>query len=194
MTRPLDSALSPILAPGPDPEYRAFPDEARRNLMQETLEVPAMIRMLALPTGGRILEVGCGRGIALPALARALGPSRLMGIDIDSELLALAGARLTATGVAAELRRADVRSLPFPDGSFDLVIDFGTCYHIARAALALAEIGRVLAPGGVFVEETPVSQLLSHPIRALGRRLPWSEARHLAPRRWGLLWLSRVRC
>lgn len=194
MTRPTDSALPPILGLRTELAYRAFRDQGRRNLMQQFLEVPAMIRALSLPKGGRILEVGCGRGIALPAIARALRPSRLMGIDLDPGLLGLAEARSIATGVAAEFRRADVRALPFPDSSFDLVIDFGTCYHIARAAQALAEIARVLAPGGVFVEETPVSQLLSHPIRAFGRRLPWTDTRHLAPHRWGLLWSSRVRC
>jgi ubiquinone/menaquinone biosynthesis C-methylase UbiE len=194
MTRPIDSALHPFLEPSTDPEYRPFPDEGRRNFMQEFLEVPAMIRALALPKGARILEVGCGRGIALPALARVLEPIRLVGVDIDRELLGLAGARLIATGVSAELRRADVRALPFLDCSFDLVIDFGTCYHIAWAARALAEIARVLAPGGLFVEETRVSQLLSHPVRAFDRRLPWTTTRRLAPARWGLLWSSRVRC
>ena len=181
------------LEPGAETEYRAFPNEGRRNFMQETFEVPAMIQVLDLPKGGRILEVGCGRGVALPPLARALEPSCLVGIDIDPELLAAARNRLAETTVVAELRRADVRALPFPDGCFDLVIDFGTCYHIAGADRALAQIARVLAPGGLFVEETPLSQLLSHPVRAFGRRLPWAETRALARVRSGLLWTSRVR-
>jgi ubiquinone/menaquinone biosynthesis C-methylase UbiE len=162
--------------------------------MQERLELPVMVVMLGLPKGGRILEVGCGRGIALPVLATRLEPSRLVGIDIDSALLAEAEARLTETAAVAELHRADVRALPFPDRSFDLVIDFGTCYHIAGAARALSEIARVLAPGGLFVEETSLSQLLSHPVRAFGRRLPWGSARGLSRGRLGLLWSSRVRC
>jgi ubiquinone/menaquinone biosynthesis C-methylase UbiE len=194
MSRSIATALLPSLEPRAEVEYRAFPNEGRRNFMQETLEVPALIRVLALPTGGRVLEVGCGRGIALPVLARKLERSHLVGIDIDAELLADAGARLIETRVVAELRRADVRALPFPDRSFDLVIDFGTCYHIARADRALSEIARVLVPGGLFVEETPVSQLLSHPVRAFGRRLPWDRAHGLPPGRWGLLWSTRVRC
>jgi ubiquinone/menaquinone biosynthesis C-methylase UbiE len=193
MIRHIASLPHTLLEPDTETEYRAFPNEGRRNFMQETLEVPAMIRVLDLPNGGRILEVGCGRGIALPPLARALAPRRLVGIDIDPELLAAARTRLAETRVVAELRRADVRALPFPDGCFDLVIDFGTCYHIARAARALAQIARVLAPGGLFVEETPLSQLLSHPVRAFGRRLPWTETRSLARARSGLLWSSRVR-
>lgn len=193
MTRHIASLPHPLLGRGPAPEYRAFPNEGRRNLMQETLEVPTMILVLDLPKGGRTLEVGCGRGVALPPIARALEPKRLVGIDIDPELLAAARNRLAEQKVEAELRRADVRTLPFPDGCFDLVIDFGTCYHIANAGQALAQIARVLAPGGLFVEETPLSQLLSHPIRAFGRQLPWTETRSLARARSGLLWSSRVR-
>ncbi len=193
MTRLIAMLSHTLLEPGTQTGYRAFPNEGRRNFMQETFEVPAMIRVLDLPKGGRILEVGCGRGIALPPLARALEPSRLVGIDIDAELLAAAGNRLAETSVVAELRRADVRALPFPDGCFDLVIDFGTCYHIAGADRALGQIARVLAPGGLFVEETRLSQLLSHPVRAFGRQLPWTETRSLARVRSGLLWTSRVR-
>ncbi len=91
----------------------------------------------------------------------------------------------------AELVWGDVRDLPFADAAFDVVIDFGTCYHIARPGPALAEIERVLAEGGVFVHETRASQLLSHPARAWGRRLPWHLAPTLRPRRHGLLWASR---
>jgi ubiquinone/menaquinone biosynthesis C-methylase UbiE len=194
MSRSITAALHPPLGPRVEAEYRPFPNEGRRNFMQERLELPVMVAMLGLPKGGRILEVGCGRGIALPVLATRLEPSRLVGIDIDSALLTEAEARLTETAAVAELHRADVRALPFPDRSFDLVIDFGTCYHIAGAARALSEIARVLAPGGLFVEETPLSQLLSHPVRAFGRRLPWGRARTFTRDRWGPLWSSRVRC
>jgi ubiquinone/menaquinone biosynthesis C-methylase UbiE len=174
-------------------EYCPFPNKEGRNSRQASLEVPLMVRALRLPTGGRVLEVGCGRGIALPVLARLLRPSRLAALDIEPAFLAEARARLDLEGVAAELVPGDVRRMPFPDASFDLVVDFGTCYHIARPAAALAEIARVLAPGGLFVHETPVSQVLSHPVRAFGRRLPWRSADHFEPCRTALLWSARRR-
>ena len=184
---------APLVLPASLADYRPFPNEERRNLFQGMLEVPLMAWALRLPTGVRVLEVGCGRGVALPALARALAPSRLVGIDVDASLIVEADRRLAARGVAAEVSHADVRDLPFAAGSFDVVIDFGTCYHISRPTEALDEIARVLAPGGLFVYETPLSQLLSHPMRAFGRRIPWHSAPRFAPYRARLLWSSRVR-
>lgn len=175
----------------PDLEYQPFPDVARRNLLQETIELPALIALLHLSPGGRILEVGCGRGIALPVLGRTLHPTYLAGIDIDPALLQRAAERAAAQRVDVDLRRADVRAMPFADCSFDLVIDFGTCHHIARVDQALREIVRVLRPEGLFVSETVTSQLLSHPLRTRGRRLPWAVVPELRVARKALLWKAR---
>ena len=176
-----------------EPEYRPFPHDQDRDSRQAALEVPIMVRALGLPTGGRVLEVGCGRGIALPGLDRLLHPVRLVGLDIAADLLEQARVRTEAAGIRVELVPGDVRRLPFPDGAFDLVVDFGTCYHIARKEQALGEIIRVLAPGGLFVHETPLSQLLSHPMRSFGRRIPWRSAPRLRRRRTALLWTVRRR-
>ena len=178
----------------PFPEYRPFPNEGDRNWRQEHLEIPLMLLALRLPRRARVLEVGCGRGIALPPLARRLMPSRLVGLDIDPSLLAEAERRLRDTGTPAELVLGDVHRLPFSDREFDVVIDFGTCYHVARPEAALREIARVLAPGGIFATETKLSQLLAHPVRARGRYLPWFAALELAPRSRAALWQSRKRC
>jgi ubiquinone/menaquinone biosynthesis C-methylase UbiE len=174
-------------------EYRPFPNEAGRDTRQATIEIPLMVRALGLPSGGRVLEVGCGRGVALPGLARLLRPSRLVGLDIEPAALAEAGQRLEVAGVVAELVPGDVRRMPFPRASFDLVVDFGTCYHIARQGAALAEIARVLAAGGLFIHETPLSQLLSHPVRAFGRRLPWKGFACFERQRTAVLWSARRR-
>jgi ubiquinone/menaquinone biosynthesis C-methylase UbiE len=174
-------------------EYLPFPNEGGRNWRQEHLEIPLMLRILGLPRGARVLEVGCGRGVALPPLARYLRPSRLVGVDIDPSLLLEAQVRVTETDTPAELIVADVRQLPFPDRHFDLVIDFGTCFHVGRPHEALCEVARTLAPAGIFVTETRLSQLLSHPIRSRGRSLPWRKATALAPRRSAGLWQSHWR-
>ncbi|MDQ3724598.1 MAG: class I SAM-dependent methyltransferase [Actinomycetota bacterium] len=151
-----------------------------------------MVWALGIPSGKRILEVGCGRGIALPVIERLCEPRLLVGLDIDPELLAEAEGNLREHGTAAQLCAADVRRMPFSDGAFDVIIDFGTLYHIARPQAASAEIARVLAPGGMFVHETMASQLLSHPVRSRGRRLPRLEHDGLRRKRWAMLWAART--
>ena len=182
-----------VLTGDTDPEYVPFPDVARRNGWQESLELPTMVWALQLPGGGRVLEVGCGRGVALPVLSRLLQPRRLVGLDVDTSLLGRARERVKPLGRAVELRAGDVRELPFADASFDLVVDFGICYHVARRAQALREVARVLADGGRFVHETRLSQLLSHPVRSWGRELPWDVVAELVVERRALLWASRVK-
>lgn len=177
--------------PAGEREYRPFPNEEGRNSRQESLEVPLLVWALDLPKRTRILEIGCGRGVALLPLARLLEPVRLAGLDIEPRFLAEARARLDRAGIEAELVPGDARALPFPASSFDVVIDFGTCYHIARARDALREVARVLAPGGQFIHETPLSQLLSHPVRSLGRHIPWRSEPRFGPPRRAILWNAR---
>jgi ubiquinone/menaquinone biosynthesis C-methylase UbiE len=174
-------------------EYRPFPNEQGRNTRQAQLEVPVLVRALGLPTDVRILEVGCGRGVALPVLDRLCSPRQLAGLDIDEELLVEAADNLREHGTKAELHCGDVRQMPFADEAFDVIIDFGTLYHIARSQAALDEIARVLAPGGTFVYETKTSQFFSHPVRSRGRRLPALATYGLRHRRWAMLWASRTK-
>ena len=168
-------------------EYRPFPDHDSRNTRQQRLEVPLMLRALGVPHDARILEVGCGRGVALPAIQEHRSPARLVGLDIDRTLLS------QADETQAELVCGDVRAMPFRDASFDVCVDFGTCYHIARPLDALREIARVLRPGGRFCHETPLSQLISHPVRWGFRLLPWNAVPELEPARRAGLWSVRRR-
>lgn len=171
--------------------YRPFANQEYRNALQTWVEIPAMLRALPVAPRSRILEIGCGRGIGLARLADLCVPSRLVGIDIDAALIEAAEARISRFGVAAELHVGDVRNLPFEDGTFDVVIDFGTCYHIDHPVAALREIARVLAPGGQFIHESPLAQLIAHPWRTAGRSLPWGESGSLEEHRRAVLWSSR---
>jgi SAM-dependent methyltransferase len=193
------ASWAPERRAGEDPpaDYRPFDNVESRNGLQERLELPLMLRALRLPCGGRILEVGCGRGVALPVLAARLMPVELVGIDIDAASIETARRRVERRRIAAALHVGDVRSLPFPAGHFDLVIDFGTCYHVAGGntgrLTALNEISRVLRIGGLFVHETRVAQRLAHPVRSLRQRLPWNAVPMLAPDRSAMLWGVRRR-
>ena len=171
--------------------YRSFPNVAWRNALQELFEVRALNRLLSLPQGKRVLEVGCGRGVAIPPLSKACRPSWYVGLDMDPKLLSEGRKRLRALGTSAELCEGDVRDMPFADGSFDMIIDFGTCYHIRQPQRALREIQRVLREGGLFVHETPVSQLIAHPRRTRGQSLPWHYAPGLRSHRTAVFWSCR---
>jgi SAM-dependent methyltransferase len=177
----------------PNDAYRPFPNVEARNILQTAVEVPLLLRLMEVPEGVRILEVGCGRGVALPALVALRRPRQLVGVDTDPELLAVARHAIARDRLPAEVVRADVRSLPFADRSFDVVIDFGTCYHIPQSEHAVAEIERVLAPGGRFVTETRASQALAHPIRTSGRGLPWRAAPRLERTLRAVLWSCQVK-
>lgn len=172
---------------------RWFDTQRMRNLLHARLEVPALVRALRLPPGCDVLETGCGAGIGLMAMAATCRPASLTGVDIDDDLLDHARSSFSARGLAANLVRGDLRELPFPDESFDLVVDFGTLYHVQPARQAIHEIARVLRIGGVLVHETPLSQLLAHPVGSSRRRLPWHAVPQLRPGGNAGLWACRVK-
>jgi ubiquinone/menaquinone biosynthesis C-methylase UbiE len=124
-----------------------------------------------------------------------LEPVELVGLDVDGDLLAHAGQRLRNTATEATLLEGDVNDLPFEAARFDLVIDFGTCYHVSDTMdgrrAALHEVARVLRLGGLFVHETRVAQCLAHPLRSFGRTLPWWAVPSLVPDRSAVLWAAR---
>ncbi|MFQ5753265.1 MAG: class I SAM-dependent methyltransferase [bacterium] len=165
----------------------------RRNFIHEHFEVPLAVKMLKLPLQKRILQVGCGIGIALPPLTYLCQPTLLVGIDINEKFLKRAKRRLRIREIYAELFLEDVRRMPFPDAFFDMVIDFGLCYHIRQNDFALLEIARVLTIGGIFVYETRIKQFFSHAIHAFGRKIPWQATPCFKPRRSAIFWSSRVK-
>jgi ubiquinone/menaquinone biosynthesis C-methylase UbiE len=171
--------------------YEPFSNQEYRNVVQTHVEIPALLTLLPIPSGSRILEIGCGRGVAIPRIARLCRPRLLVGVDISPELIGMARRRVVDLQVAAALFVADARALPFATGSFDVVLDFGTCYHIDRPEQALREISRVLSAGGRFIHESPLAQRIAHPFRTSGHPLPWSTSPDLSAERSAVLWAAR---
>jgi SAM-dependent methyltransferase len=138
----------------------------------------------------RYLDAGCGDGRYLAALAGLPArPAHATATDISERILAVAREAAAAAGIEVETVRANVEALPFPDGSFDVVLCTQVIEHLLDPALGLAELARVLAPGGHAIVTTDhshsvVTNVLNLPrsiaVRALGlrgRRVPviWSE-------------------
>jgi demethylmenaquinone methyltransferase/2-methoxy-6-polyprenyl-1,4-benzoquinol methylase len=102
-----------------------------------------------LPRGGTALDVATGTGDLALALARVAGPGgRVVGIDFAEAMLEVARRKAHQHGVTVEFRHADALDLPFPNASFDAVtIGFGL-RNVTDIPRALAEMARVLRPGG----------------------------------------------
>jgi SAM-dependent methyltransferase len=104
---------------------------------------------LDVPPGSRVLDLGGGPGWVSELLAR-LG-LRPVTLDVSPSLLQLGKERLARAGLAARLVRADMTTLPFPDGAFEAAIVVDALHHVPEVAGVLREACRVLAPGGRLI-------------------------------------------
>jgi arsenite methyltransferase len=122
--------------------YRTGDAIRRRRLVREALR--------ASP-GERIVDVGCGPGFFCPELAEEVGASgSVLGVDASPPMLALARTRC-AGHPNVELRQGDAGSLPIDDATFDAALCVQVLEYVPDATGALAEIRRVLRPGGRVV-------------------------------------------
>ena len=117
------------------------------------------------------LDAGCGDGRYLAALDAEL-PERVAGADIAERIIETAHARVPR----ADLRQANLESLPFDDGAFDLVLSSQVIEHVLDAPAAVGELARVLRPAGCLVISTDnadnrVSRRLNAPRNAIVRLL-----------------------
>jgi arsenite methyltransferase len=121
-----------------------------------------------LQTGATVVDVGCGGGMDLLLAALHIGPAgRAIGVDMIARMREQAAAGAKTLGLAnVEVRDGDATQLPIDDGSVDAVISNGVLNLVPRKDRAIAEIARVLKPGGhlqiadiVIGEELPDSAL-----------------------------------
>ncbi len=135
-----------------------------RDIVNRTVDLALSSR----PAPGRVLDVGCGSGYLLRQLAaRVPGASELVGIDPAPTMIR------TAQAMAGDARlryRAGVaEQLPYPDGSFDLVVSTVSFHHWVGQQAGLVECARVLTPGGQLVL-TDLFSWFFVPTLVIGRR------------------------
>ena len=104
------------------------------------------LAMLRIGDGDAVLDVACGTGNFTRAFAAAAPGGTVVGLDASRTMLAQAAREPGGEGVAWV--RGSATDLPFRDGSFDAVCCFAALYLIEEPERAVAEIARVLAPGG----------------------------------------------
>ena len=144
-------------------EY-ALVNNAVRAAIQRRFEAARLICMGGPMQGGAALEIGCGRGVGAELILDLFGADTVDGFDLDPRMVALARKRLKPRGSRARFWVGDATSMPAAGSIYDAVFDFGIIHHVPRWRLALAEVGRVLKPGGRFYAEEVLGRLIRHPI------------------------------
>jgi arsenite methyltransferase len=128
----------------------------------------------------RALDMGCGRGAVLVAVARRLTTGRVTGVDLwsthdqsgNARDVTLRNATLEGVQDRIEVETGDMRALPFPDGAFDVVVSSLAIHNIGSAAgraQAIAEAWRVLKPGGrLAIADIRATSLYARKLSELG--------------------------
>ena len=131
------------------------PAETYESYMVPAFFAPLAARVLEVAQpqpGERVLDAACGTGIVARRIAAMPGRSGpVVGLDLNPAMLTVAREVAAREGLSIDWREGRVEALPFPDGAFDLVVcQHGLQYFPDRAG-AVAEVRRVLRPGGRVV-------------------------------------------
>ena len=140
----------------------------------EALTTPAAARLVKfakIRAGQEVLDVGCGTGVA--AITAARSGARVRGLDLTPELLERARDNARLADVEIEFKEGDAEALPFDDAAFDVVLSqFGHMFA-PRPDVAVAEMLRVLKPGGIIAFATwPPELLIGSSFRLVGSYMP----------------------
>jgi ubiquinone/menaquinone biosynthesis C-methylase UbiE len=133
-------------------EVSVNPAETYERYMVPALFAPAAEHLLAvarLRPGERVLDVGTGTGIVARLAEPNIGPNgSVTGLDTNPDMLSVARARALEEGLSIEWLEGQAEVLPYPDQCFDLVLSQFAMMFFADRRTALAEMRRVLVPGG----------------------------------------------
>jgi len=155
------------------------------------LEWDAILDRAGLRGDERVLDLGCGRGAVLTAVAKRLTTGRVTGVDIwsthdqsgNARAVTVRNASLEGVADRVDVETADMRALPFPDTSFDVVVSSLAIHNIKSnddRRRAIAEGFRVLKPGGrMVIVDIRATSIYEAELRTRGasnverRRLSW---------------------
>jgi ubiquinone/menaquinone biosynthesis C-methylase UbiE len=148
-----------------------------RAIIQEKYEVKILRRLSKLDEIEIALEIGCGNGAGAHLIEKYFNPSKLIGVDIDEEMIkrAIEGHQ---DNDSMEFKVNDASKLGFPDHYFDAIFCFGAIHHIPNWRDCIYEMKRVLKPGGEIILEDLSIDSFASGIGKLWRKLfahPYAE-------------------
>ena len=143
-----------------------------------------LVRFAGVRSGQRVLDVGCGTGVV--AITAAVKGAKVAGLDLTPELLERARENGKAGGLDIDWREGDAEQLPFAAGEFDVAVSqFGHMFA-PRPDVCVAEMLRVLKPGGTIAFSTWPPELFIGKLFALiGRYMPPPPPGVSPPAQWG---------
>jgi ubiquinone/menaquinone biosynthesis C-methylase UbiE len=143
---PPEAPDPPVAASAPDPV--AYLDRAAASAPGQRYK-RILLAALDLRAGHHVLDIGCGPGTDLATFAAAVGPAgRVVGVDRDPRMVTVAAGRL-GDRANVEVRLGDAHALPVDDDSVDRAYLDRVVQHLENPRRAMAEVRRVLRPGGV---------------------------------------------
>lgn len=141
---------------------KALMNNPIRAFLQKYYEAGLLERLGGRTERERVLEIGCGRGVGTEIIFKRFGAREVHAFDIDSDMVKQARRRLSIYPAdRLKLYVGDATAVEEEDESFDAVFDFGIIHHVSDWHRALAEVTRVLRPGGRFFFEEVTSHALA---------------------------------
>ena len=143
-----------------------------------------LVNFASVQPGQRLLDVGCGTGVV--AITAARRGARVSAIDLTPELLDRARENAATAGVHVEWHEGDAEKLPFEDGEFDVVLSQFAHIFAPRPEVVMAEMLRVLKPGGTLAFSTwPPEDLVGRTMAVASRYSPPPPPGITPPTLWG---------
>jgi SAM-dependent methyltransferase len=145
---------------------------------------PYLVRFAGIRAGAQVLDVACGTGVV--ALTAARAGAKVQGIDLTPELVAHARENAALMRLEVPFQEGDAESLPFADASFDVVVSqFGHMFA-PRPEVAVAQMLRVLKPGGTIAFATwPPELFVGRWFALMSRYAPPPPPGVSPPPQWG---------